>query len=92
MLAIRTPQHLECYEEGKEAEFFDDHEELIRKARYFLEHEEEREAIASRGLKRCVDSGYSWDALMARDWIKVKEFYTAYADRNTARRSHAQVS
>ncbi len=73
-----SPQHLDCYEEGKEAEFFGDHEELVRKARYYLEHPEEREAIARRGLERCRTSAYSWDALMAKDWLKVKQLY---ADR-----------
>jgi spore maturation protein CgeB len=75
LLAVRTPQHRECFEEGKEAEFFGDHDELVRKARYYLEHPEEREAIARRGRERCVRSGYSWDALMARDWEKVKALY-----------------
>ena len=75
LLAVRTPQHVDCYEEGKEAEFFGDHEELVRKARYYLEHPEEREAIARRGLERCVTSGYSWDSIMARDWPKVKRIY-----------------
>jgi len=75
LLAVRTDQHLECYEEGKEAEFFGDHEEMVRKARHYLEHPEEREAIARRGAERCVQSGYSWDALMARDWPRVQEIY-----------------
>jgi glycosyltransferase involved in cell wall biosynthesis len=75
LLAVRTPQHLECYEEGKEAEFFGDHEELVRKARYYLEHPDEREAIARRGHERCVRSGYSWDAIMARDWAKIRALY-----------------
>ena len=79
LLAIRSAQHLECYREGEEAEFFGDHEELVRKARYYLEHPAEREAIARRGHKRCVDSGYSWDALMRRDWKRVLEHYQARA-------------
>lgn len=78
LLAVRTPQHLDCYEEGKEAEFFSDHDELVRKARYYLDHPEEREAIARRGQERCAESGYSWDALMARDWLKIKEAFAAY--------------
>jgi spore maturation protein CgeB len=81
LLAERTPQHLECYEEGKEAEFFRNHEELVRKARYYLEHVDEREAIAKRGLERCISSGYSWDALMVRDWMKVKQMYEEHRAR-----------
>lgn len=89
LLAIRTPQHLDCYEEGKEAEFFGDHDELVRKARYYLEHPEEREAIARRGLERCVASGYSWDALMARDWVKVKELFEKARGAEDPRRSRS---
>ena len=75
LLAIRTPQHLEMYEEGVEAEFFGDHGELVEKARYYLEHDEQREAIARRGLQRAQESGYSWDAFMKRDWARVLEVY-----------------
>lgn len=75
LLAVRTAQHLECYEEGKEAEFFSDHDELVRKATYYLEHDDEREAIARRGHERCVSSGYSWDALMVKDWPKVEKLF-----------------
>jgi spore maturation protein CgeB len=77
LLAVRTPQHLAAYAEGREAEFFGDHAELVRKARYYLEHPEERRAIARRGQQRCVSSGYSWDALMAKDWARVRELYAA---------------
>ena len=77
LLAIRTPQHSEMYEEGVEAEFFGSREELIEKARYYLEHDEEREAIARRGQERAERSGYSWDALMRRDWPRLLEIYEA---------------
>jgi len=82
LLAVRTPQHLDCFVEGKEAEFFGDHEELVRKARYYLEHPDERAVIARRGHERCVASGYSWDALMAKDWPRVKQLYN---DRRASR-------
>lgn len=75
LLAVRTRQHSEAYREGVEAEFFGDHRELVEKARYYLEHKEEREAIARRGHERCISSGYSWDALMERDWRRVQEIY-----------------
>lgn len=86
LLAVRTPQHSEAYQEGVEAEFFGDHRELVEKARYYLEHEDERAAIARRGHQRCVSSGYSWQALMKRDWLRVKEIY---AERH---RVHGGVS
>ena len=59
MLAERTNEHLELFEEGKEAEFFEDFDELVKKIHYYLDHEEERKAIADRGRQRCLNSGYS---------------------------------
>jgi glycosyltransferase involved in cell wall biosynthesis len=95
LLAVRTPQHLACYEEGEEAEFFGDHDELIRKATYYLEHDDEREAIARRGYERCVGSGYSWDALMARDWAKVKKLFAQFKNSRSTmsaqRRDHVTL-
>jgi len=71
LLAIRTPQHSECYREGEEAEFFSDTDELVRKARYYLENDAKREQIARRGHERCVQSDYSWERYMRDDWGKV---------------------
>ena len=59
MLAERTNEHLELFEEGKEAEFFENNEELLNKAKYYLSHPEERKRIAAAGRERCLKSGYS---------------------------------
>jgi spore maturation protein CgeB len=59
MLAERTDEHLQLFEEGKEADFFDDPDELLKKVKYYLEHPKERERIAIAGRKRCLKSGYS---------------------------------
>jgi spore maturation protein CgeB len=75
LLAMRTRQHLDCYREGKEAEFFGNPRELVEKVRYYLEHDAERQGIARNGLERCGASGYSWRAIMTRDWNSVMEIY-----------------
>ena len=65
LLAERTQEHLEMFEENKEAEYFDSVDELLEKARYYLKHEEEREAIAAAGHKRAMSSGYDVTALLS---------------------------
>ncbi len=78
LLAMRTPQHLECYKEGEEAEFFGDTRELVEKARYYLEHADRRAEIARRGHARCTGSDYSWARFMKDDWAKARAYHEAF--------------
>jgi len=59
LLAERTDDHLALFEEGKEAEYFGDDEELKDKIRFYLENDEARKRIAAAGRERCLRSGYS---------------------------------
>ena len=61
MLAERTAEHRRLLDEGVEAEFFDNRDELLSKCRHYLSHEEERVRIAAVGRQRCVQSHYSYD-------------------------------
>lgn len=59
MLAERTDEHRELFEEGVEAEFFGSDDELVDKTRYYATHEEARRRVATAGRERCLRDGYS---------------------------------
>jgi spore maturation protein CgeB len=75
LLASRSPQHQEDYEEGVEAEFYSTPEECVRKAKHYLAHPEERMAIAMAGHARCTTSDYSWARYMRDDWGRAKRCF-----------------
>lgn len=66
MLAERTEEHLSLFEEGKEAVFFSNNDELLEKCRYYLSHEDERNRIAIGGRERCLKSDYSNEGMIRR--------------------------
>jgi spore maturation protein CgeB len=60
MLAERTEEHLELFEENKEAVFFSSTEELVEKTRFYLAHESDRNQIAENGYKRVVEGNNTY--------------------------------
>ena len=61
MLHERTAEVTQYFKEGKECELFSNQDELMQKIEYYLDHDEEREAIAAAGHQRALRSGYSVD-------------------------------
>jgi hypothetical protein len=60
LMADRTEEHKEFFEEGKEAEFFTSSEELLDKAKFYGSNESARKRIAQAGFERCRQSRYSY--------------------------------
>jgi spore maturation protein CgeB len=65
LLADRTDEHCEFFEEGKEAEFFDCSDELVSKCSFYADHEDARRRIADAGFKRCQTGRYAYLHRMA---------------------------
>jgi hypothetical protein len=59
MLAERTQEHLALFEDGVEAVFFDSNDELLDKARFYLNHPSVASKIGQAARARCLRSGYS---------------------------------
>lgn len=64
LLAERTDEHLGMFEEGKEAEFFANEDELVKKATHYINHPLERQAIIEAGYQRCMTGGYDIESQM----------------------------
>lgn len=64
-LAERTDEHRALFEEGREAEFFADDDEMIAKCRHYLADEPARQRIAAAGRARCLAGGYRNDDRLA---------------------------
>jgi len=66
LLAERSISQQNIFMEGKEAEYFGDNIELLKKIIYYLDNNEEREHIAVAGMKKCREGGYSHRDQMKR--------------------------
>jgi spore maturation protein CgeB len=73
LLADRTDEHQEFFEEGKEAEFFDSLEELVDKVRYYSRNESERVRVADAGHHRCINSRYAYTHRLADVLHQIEE-------------------
>jgi hypothetical protein len=60
LLADRTDEHRELFEEGEEAEFFSSAAELVDKVRFYCSKESVTEHISRAGFERCVRSQYAY--------------------------------
>jgi hypothetical protein len=60
LLAERTPEHLELFREGVEAEFFGTDEECVAKCRALLADPARRARLSEAGRWRVEQSGYDW--------------------------------
>lgn len=60
LLADRTDEHREFFEEGKEADYFSDEAELVDKAKFYSQNEVLRQQIARAGFQRCIDGRYAY--------------------------------
>ena len=60
LLAERTDEHLELFEEGKEMVCFSSPEEMVDKIRYYLKHNEERQRITEAGYRRVTTGKHTY--------------------------------
>jgi spore maturation protein CgeB len=60
LLADRTEEHQEFFQEGREADFFASTEELLDKVRFYCNNEPSRRRIARAGYERCIKGKYSY--------------------------------
>ncbi len=76
MLAERTGEHEFLYGDGAGSALFSNEEELVDKTRYYLDHDKERESIASTGQARCRALGLSWQEHIKCEWPIVERILT----------------
>jgi spore maturation protein CgeB len=68
LLCQRSALALKLFQEDREAAFFSTPDELAKKCRYYLAHENERRNIAQAGRQRCLSSKYDIVSRM-EEWV-----------------------
>jgi len=70
-LCRRNPGVEYAFDIGKECDVYDTNDEMVEKVRYYLEHEEERKAIALKGQEKILNN-YSYKDQMEKifNWVK----------------------
>jgi spore maturation protein CgeB len=83
LLAERTGDLPHLFQEGLEAEFFEDSGELVDKANFYLKHPAFRQKIAAAGRERCLKSDYSFKSRL----VEILKIIEAAIDAETNRRT-----
>lgn len=65
LLADRTDEHRDFFEEGRDAEYFGEEQELLDKAKFYTTHDDARARIAAAGRQRCINGRYAYVHRMA---------------------------
>lgn len=66
MIAERTKEHLNLFEENKEAVFFSNNNELLEKVKFYLKREKLRNKISENGLKKVTKFNHHYDDMIKK--------------------------
>ena len=72
LLAEYTPEHEFIYGDGKGAVLFSNLNELVERARYYLDNPDARKMIAATGHSISKNPGHSWTDHIRREWPIIK--------------------
>ena len=64
MIAERTVEHQQLFNENIEAVYFETNKELLKKVKFYLQNDILRNTIAERGYERAIKSGYSYENMI----------------------------
>ena len=79
LMCERTPLMQELYREDVEAVMFSSEDELVRKCRWYLQHDRERQQVATAGWRRCLGGDHDVFSRM-RQWLRDTQAWMAETD------------